>query len=745
MSMLLKLLQPLLATLLDSLPSGPAERSVLYDAVKKAIDESKKHPVVESTRKSQWEFLLKNEVFNLAMMEGKALKDDQDTYYITLKRLLDVDLLETQTIASCSHIFAWIEARAARLTVDLKPQKGKALILLRSLNDLLRRLSKTGATTVFCGRILTFLSGVFPLGERSGVNLRGEYGPVWEGVGEPGRTRARTLPGEDGADGDVMEVDVQEEKKTAQTQVEKKEEFYNTFWGLQLPFSKPPLFAKPETFPQFKESVNKVLPVIKEATAKERAMMGSRANASAATTLKRKREAETDEINSTNQEYFFAKFLTSPDLIDLETADTHFRRQFLFQLLILLHHLMTFTKTAKAGWMAPNNRALQMDFTLEPTDAQWVQETINRAIEELRQTTPNGRAFSEAVNVILEREKNWVGWKNHLCAPFDKAPVTFSVGDGKAGTLFEATSGERAKMREAPEEYPWSHGSEALTEIWEMGCRGLTDLEQPFQPGDVRDFLKKVKMEDQRIELRKKTLAQKRLAEQKRALPPPKKEETSPMKEEPLTPKPSTPAPSDTLAPPQPMNVTGSPLHPSLPAKPGSTPRKLSPSQDVEMSEASAAPVPTPTPAPAPEAVPAEPKPVEIPPDPLISKYEEASIIPIISILCPDCSKQRWAWLALRTARDQHLQHFGKIGTGNIELLAKEIELEKERQERERVQREKGEEAKGEDVKGEEGKEEASVSGSNGVTENAGDSSMTSAEAPPVQKTEGEDTKMSDA
>ncbi len=62
------------------------------------------------------------------------------------------------------------------------PQKGKALVLLRTLNDLLRRLSKMGSTTIFCGRILTFLSDVFPLGERSGVNLRGEYGPTWEGV-----------------------------------------------------------------------------------------------------------------------------------------------------------------------------------------------------------------------------------------------------------------------------------------------------------------------------------------------------------------------------------------------------------------------------------------------------------------------------------------------------------------------------------------------------------------------------------
>lgn len=61
------------------------------------------------------------------------------------------------------------------------PQKGKALVCLRMLNDLLRRLSKAERETVlFSGRILTFLSQVFPLGERSGVNLRGDYGPVWD-------------------------------------------------------------------------------------------------------------------------------------------------------------------------------------------------------------------------------------------------------------------------------------------------------------------------------------------------------------------------------------------------------------------------------------------------------------------------------------------------------------------------------------------------------------------------------------
>jgi len=44
-------------------------------------------------------------------------------------------------------------------------------------------------------------------------------------------------------------------------------------------------------------------------------MMGSRVGGSVS--LKRKREPDTEE-SSTATEYFFAKFLTSPDLLDLE-------------------------------------------------------------------------------------------------------------------------------------------------------------------------------------------------------------------------------------------------------------------------------------------------------------------------------------------------------------------------------------------------------------------------------------------
>jgi hypothetical protein len=257
------------------------------------------------------------------------------------------DLLETQTISSCSHIFSWVESRTERLTEGMVPSKGKALILLRTLNDLLRRLSKMGSTTMFCGRISTFLSGVFPLGERSGVNLRGEYGPLWDGVVETPlpkpedvvmdaeeSAKVETTATETTEEADKMNVDESAtlEKKENSTEgtssalypfmaimLKLLSDAYATFWSLQYPFSRPSLLAGPGKFDEFKENVAKVLPVIKEATVKERAMMGSKGTTGSGSS-KRKRESETP-TESQVTDYFFTKFLTSPELLELEASE----------------------------------------------------------------------------------------------------------------------------------------------------------------------------------------------------------------------------------------------------------------------------------------------------------------------------------------------------------------------------------------------------------------------------------------
>ncbi|KAF9532095.1 THO complex subunit 1 transcription elongation factor-domain-containing protein [Crepidotus variabilis] len=668
-------LEPYLASLLKSLPAAPVEEPKLRAAVSKTLEETQIKLSLE-TRKAQWEFLLKSDILKLAATEGAATKSNATKYYDELCDKLDLillftendacdqtfpfvvlqDLLETQTIASCSHIFSWIESRAQRLTQGMVPQKGKALILLRTLNDLLRRLSKMGSTTIFCGRILTFLSGVFPLGERSGVNLRGEYGPTWEGVQLV--DKSKLLSSESGMKVDELDPNAGPDENKMQVDSKQSDNFYNTFWSLQLPFSKPPVFANKDVFKEFQDAVTNILPVIKEATAKEKAMMGSRSGAHGVA-LKRKREPD-EESNS--NEYFFAKFLTSPDLLDLEIADTHFRRQVLFQLLVLLHYLSNFTKAVRPLWISSKNRSVQLDFTLEDNEAQWVQEATTKVVEELRQTTPNGRVFADTATAIIEREKNWVKWKNDLCTPFDKDPWSEVVDDKSVG-LFEATEGTRRQLREQAPDWRWSLGTEPLTEIWEMGYNDLRDLENPFQPGDVKDFVKKIKQEDARISLKRQ-----RLQKMAKARAAAAAATNNPV------PAPATPeskleharsdAPGTLTAPSRTVTGAASPLHPSLPPKPGTPSKPPSTSQDS--SKIIAANQPTAlaaVPTPARVSTPVPPAPVVE--DPEIAKYEE--------------NKQRWAWLALRAARDQHLQHFGKIGAGDIELLLREIEKEAEK------------------------------------------------------------------
>ena len=228
----------------------------------------------------------------------------------------------------------------------------------------------------------------------------------------------------------------------------------------------------------------------------------------------------------------------------------------------------------------------------------------------------------------------------------------------------------------------------------------------------MKDFVKKVKQEDARIELRKKALAKtaerisaariKLAASKAAATPPSSDKEVSSSPKPTLVPQDSNTPGGDALIRPSTPGLSrpvlsSSPLHPSLPPKPGS-PAKLSSSQEpgrpitpVPVSAPAAPPpivvIAPPASTPAPESIPS------VTVDDHIVKFEEVSaehFRPAGSRAdpCTRQNKQRWSWLCLRTARDQYLQHFGKIGTGDIVLLAEEIE--KEKKERERGQ--KGEE-----------------------------------------------------
>lgn len=144
-------------------------------------------------------------------------------------------LMEVRPISACEPIVAYIEARVGPLTKvrrDCLPlpnvsshalafsqgmeyQRGRGPILLRLLNDLLRRLPRSQSQSVILsGRILMLLSSAYPLGEKSGVNLRGNFnigkGTVFEQEAEKEMEGAK----EDAKKEDVkMEVEEGEEEE----------------------------------------------------------------------------------------------------------------------------------------------------------------------------------------------------------------------------------------------------------------------------------------------------------------------------------------------------------------------------------------------------------------------------------------------------------------------------------------------------------------------------------------------------
>ncbi|SNX87077.1 related to nuclear matrix protein p84 [Melanopsichium pennsylvanicum] len=162
----------------------------------------------------------------------------------TLPLSLVEELIESQPIATCSRLFEYTELRVKPLTIGLHPTRGKGLVLLRTCNELLKRLSKPSQQhTVFAGRILSLLAKVFPLGERSGVNLRGDFN-----VENKFYIEENTEDIENGVDesGDKDERD----------QIFKVDyEFYELFWKVQRFFSNPPLLmGAPESSKSFTRS-----------------------------------------------------------------------------------------------------------------------------------------------------------------------------------------------------------------------------------------------------------------------------------------------------------------------------------------------------------------------------------------------------------------------------------------------------------------------------------------------------------
>eukprot|EP00854_Cymbomonas_tetramitiformis_P014405 gene14405-17035_t len=124
------------------------------------------------------------------------------------------EIFEGSTLADCQEVFTWVENQTETLRQDGLWKRGK-LIMLRTCNEVLRRLSKAH-NTVLCGRILTLLAHFFPLSERSALNLSSKCNTA--NITEVEKDY------DDTRDGENEPVD---------------RTFHQTFWGLQHYFVNP--------------------------------------------------------------------------------------------------------------------------------------------------------------------------------------------------------------------------------------------------------------------------------------------------------------------------------------------------------------------------------------------------------------------------------------------------------------------------------------------------------------------------
>lgn len=235
------------------------------------------------------------------------------------------ELLDSQTIAGCRKIFDFLESRRERITV--KHFKQKQLVILRSCNELLRRLSRA-EDTAFCGRVFIFMFQSFPLGDKSSVNLRGEYHvenvTVFDdtGVKTDESTEQMDIDSQNGVkDGEVKSqakaVSFDAKQPTQPDQPLNPDALYPQFWSLQETFSQPKKLFDPSHLASFKRGLEATMTSFR-AIQNEQGQRPPKAVDEAQRGLKRKRDdvEGSDLANSYNP-----KYLTSRDLFELEVGN----------------------------------------------------------------------------------------------------------------------------------------------------------------------------------------------------------------------------------------------------------------------------------------------------------------------------------------------------------------------------------------------------------------------------------------
>ncbi|XP_057190293.1 THO complex subunit 1 [Triplophysa rosa] len=368
--------------------------------------------------------------------------------------LLLGDVLDCLPLDQCDKIFCFVEEKVSTWKSNTFYSAGKNY-LLRMCNDLLRRLSKT-QNTVFCGRIQLFLARLFPLSEKSGLNLQSQFN--LDNITVFNKNEQESTLGMPHADvkEDGMEVEEGEmgdEDAPAPCSIPIDYNLYRKFWTLQDYFRNPLQCYDKFSWMTFLKYSDETLAVFKSYKLDD--MQASKRK------LEEMRTAAGDHV-------YFAKFLTSEKLMDLQLSDSNFRRHVLLQYLILFQYLK-----GQVKFKSSSSCVLNDDQSL------WIEDTTKLVYQLLRETPPDGDKFASMVEHILNTEENWNSWKNEGCPSFVKERPA------------ETKPIRPSRKRPAPEDFLGKGpdrkilmGNEELTRLWNLNPDNMEACKS-----DSREFM----------------------------------------------------------------------------------------------------------------------------------------------------------------------------------------------------------------------------------------------------------------
>ena len=416
--------------------------------------------------------------------------------------LLLGDLLQCEPISCCAVIWGLLESRRRVLTRPIFiPQEGRttgsrsALALLKLCNELLRKLSKA-THGEFRGRVLHFLAYVFPIHERSAVNVSGKANTAiathFSTEDEFAADEAEAAPAaQSQAPADAVAAPQDDSDSDSKTVVDFK--LYKTLWGLQRMLLNPrSTVMSPDMWSEAIGAIELVLAAFEGSAFSEADLgRGLGVSASASNAVGSGGEGEGAGRGHKGEiaaHFFEPKYLTASRLLRLQLRDPIFRKNVLTQMLILFRvaNVTAAAASVPTNGSAGANAALPASASvgghLRSSD-----ETLSglqsRAVALLRKTPPDGPVFEALLQHVLLRDERWCRWKQQKCQPFNRTGT-----DNGASLASGATVTDGAKKRKRlPMMSLGALGSGSSKRTKRGGGQHHADLQKLFAGGDNPD------------------------------------------------------------------------------------------------------------------------------------------------------------------------------------------------------------------------------------------------------------------